>query len=1334
MRRIALALALFVVAPLVPARADWQVTRSPFDPALVARLERALATRPDDAAALSRLITLYRRYRTLDALTAEYTARAARHHDFADELVLGHLYRARGDHAHAADHYRLALAARPGDAHAELALAGEEVALKRADLARPLYLSAAKATRDPKAKRALLRKLADLALAPDRGLPKAEAVAEARTYFDQMLALDPKDDDTRRELAEALAQAGAYDDASVEWRKIADHLGADPAARTQAWLRIGELEESGGHDDRAKSAYDRAYRLAPRGHYLRRAAIEKLIGVARKHDELRALAGSWERDWPAEGRGFDEWDTLARLYDELGDAPRAESCFRQALAKDARAVDARRHLIALLEREQRPTEVIAEYRKLIASAPGEPKFRLELAEKLWAQDGAKEALAIAERLGHQTRDPQVHGQLAELYQRWSLTAVDPAARRRLGALALAERELLVRLEPSEATHLIDLGELYFQRGRKEQALATWRRLLTLGGKKPAEMARLADVYADHDLPGEALELYQKAVKLAPDDLALRKGLAAALERMHRDREAEAAWQDLFDRAIAKKQPQLELEVRGRWVATLERTGRLSARLPDFRARFDRAGDAATLTAYGLLTADSELKLGKLDEAETVLEALGHRAPDDETRAESLIGLAQVYRARHQPKRVIAALEAAAKLSPRRARELYSQIAALSLELYRDSDALTYAKKAIELGPTDAQAQLKLAEVLEKRDQLDGAEAAYRRALELDDRLWKAHFVLARLQLRRGEYAEAARLYRDVIRRAPDEQQVVDAARRALDLDEYLGSLTELEHELGPLAYAHPDKKVYRNLLVELYGRYAGPLLQPARAGDANARAKLKQLGEHALRPLLDVLVDGEPAQKRLAVELLGQLDNESAIGPLLELAQPKRHARALPGAPAVDAIDLRVGAALAAAELATPKSAGALARLAEDPEKEIRIAALFGLGRTRAPEAEAALVRGLSDGNGEVAATACLGLARQRSGSGSFKPLAEVVRLLRDPAEPEVARAACAVALGAISGAPERELAVARRALLQTLSEGAGEVEAKAAWAYGAIAPTGPLPKEAAQALLTAIFVKRDPVRRAAIEALAHHPAPLAFSAPPRSEDGLDVRGWVAWLGAASPTSPSVPPSLWRGDEAQIAQAIVDALSRHRDVVLRTLADLDGRSGELALGPLATAALEPSDRKALATLGAQLLPAVEQVSHDADPLVRAAATRVLVELPGGLPRAIAALSDPAPEVRLATVEALGACVDPSTNAAAAGAPGARERLTADALTRALGAADWRERRAAAFALGGALSCPGPGHPDAARRLLPALTSAELKDESGFVREAARDALERARRN
>src|SRR5207247_6308788 len=120
------------------------------------------------------------------------------------------------------------------------------------------------------------------------------------------------------------------------------------------------------------------------------------------------------------------------------------------------------------------------------------------------------------------------------------------------------------------------------------------------------------------------------------------------------------------------------------------------------------------------------------------------------------------------------------------------------------------------------------------------------------RLWKAQVALARLLIRGGQFHEAKGVYRDVLARAPEDEVVLDAARKALDLEEYLGTLGELEKEIRPLEFAHQQKPVYRKVLLELYARYAPPLVQAACCDD-RAKATLPCLGGHGLRPLLEPL-------------------------------------------------------------------------------------------------------------------------------------------------------------------------------------------------------------------------------------------------------------------------------------------------------------------------------------------------------------------------------------------------------------------------------------------------------------------------------------------------
>jgi tetratricopeptide (TPR) repeat protein len=1291
-----------------PARADWQVKRDPFDPRLVARYKELLHRNPSDVDALKRLTALYRAHRGLEALERECDATAARTHDVADQLLAGHVHRARGDPAGAERAYSAAHEEHPEDWRAAIALGEAELAAKRSAPARALFEAALAGANDPKVRKAVLEKLIALSLAPDRGLPRKEAMAEARRAFDELLRVDPKNDAIRRELAEALA---AHDDpaaAAVEWAAIASHLDGDPLRRAEALSRAGELHLAAGDEVEALAAFRRCLPLLPRRHALWREAIEHIAGVYRKRDRLREVIAEWERAWPEAGRDFVEWDVLGRLAEEVGDAARARAAYERALAKDPHALETRRRLIVLHQRAGDEAQVIAEYRRLIAVAPGEPRFRVELAERLHkTPEGEREAVALCERTGQKTRDPAVHGALGELYTRWGMKDA-----------ALREEELLVRLEPDDDSHLVALGELYYQAGNKERALETWRRLLRGVGKREQRMARLAEVYGEHELPGESLDLYQKAVTLSPDDPGLNKGLAQALERMHRDGEAGTRWTTILERAIATRDRALALEARQRILQVYAKTGQLGRKVEEFAGRMKGGGEEAL--QYGLLAADGNLKLGRVEVAERLLITLSERDGDPELKADAEVGLAQVERQRHRVREVVAHLRRATELSPRRARELYPQIAELSLELYRDRDALTFAKKAVELFPTDTQAHVRLGEILEKKDDLDGAAAALKRARELDDRLWRVYFQLARIEIRAGRYSKAARWYREVLHRAPNEELVLDAARRAIDLEEFLGTLGDLERELAQLAYAHADKRVYRNLLVELDRRYAAPLVVAAHGGDQAARHELERLGEHGLDPLLDVLVDGDTKEVLGAAALLGELSNPSAAGLLLRLATA-RPPRVGPRTTTQTAknelprIEVRSAAALAGARLAAAKDVPMLLELLGSPERALRSAALAGLERFGDDaRAIAGIGRALADGAAEVQAMACLATARLYAGRGRHPPIGGPALAFSDQTRDERARAACAVALGVavavgVGTAAQRAALVPQ--LVAGLDEGAPLLGHATAWA---LAVSGEV--AARRALARAVFEGPEVVRDAAVGALYGSRLPTnedwarwptrTVQAITSSGDAIDLEARLGELTRFSAPERNLS-ELWEA----LTAAIETTLGRHRDLVLRTLADLDTGTEGLGLGPLTPAAPDPASHAELARLGRRVLPILEELATKGDAAVRERALRVLCRLDGGSTAIVRALGSDRPAFRLA---ALAALARPSSVAAESAAAATTEKLRA-----ALTSRSWEERRAAALVL--------KRFPTLAAALRPFLATA-ARDENGLVATSAAAAL------
>ncbi|TMQ10071.1 MAG: tetratricopeptide repeat protein, partial [Deltaproteobacteria bacterium] len=131
------------------------------------------------------------------------------------------------------------------------------------------------------------------------------------------------------------------------------------------------------------------------------------------------------------------------------------------------------------------------------------------------------------------QDAGVLSAIADMYTRWGKED-----------LAIAEYERLAKLEPDDPGHLVTLGEQYWAKGDKARAIATWKRLVATG--KASGFAKLGEVMAEHNQPGEARVSFDKAVALDPKNPEIYKVRAVFLEAQKQYGDALADWEKVLD--------------------------------------------------------------------------------------------------------------------------------------------------------------------------------------------------------------------------------------------------------------------------------------------------------------------------------------------------------------------------------------------------------------------------------------------------------------------------------------------------------------------------------------------------------------------------------------------------------------------------------------------------------------------------------------------------------------------------------------------------------------------------------------------------------------------
>ena len=486
------------------------------------------------------------------------------------------------------------------------------------------------------------------------------------------------------------------------------------------------------------------------------------------------------------------------------------------------------------------------------------------------------------------------------------------------------------------------------------------------------LSALGDVYLEHEMNAEALAAFREAVQLESQNNAPKKQLAGALERNKDYASSRKIWEELSEKSKTSGDKMLAREARTRIVAMWGFEHLLEGQVTPLTAKFNAAPPDIEA---GRMLAEVQGHLRKLGDAEATLRKVTTAAPGD---ADSYLALERVLVQENKLSDAILVLEKLVAVDPKTARQLYQRMSAYATQLSRDGDAIKYAARAVELNPDDAEGHRRLADMYRSKQDNEHAIGEYRAAIQKNDRLFTVYPDLADLLNLNGQTDEADRLYRRVIRGAPDEELVSRAARSSMQINLGKGTLESLEQELLPLAIGNPQKKVYRRLLIAVYENLTFALVQKSKFGSGKdaeaARSALARIGGRAVKPLLDALVDGDGGQQRVAIDVLGYVQNRNAGPALLAFAMgpaesplrtramlacgalrdpnllPKYEALLFPkgdGGESMSSDQIAVAASWAVAKLGDKRAQPLLRKLASNGTPDMRAFAALGLGLTK---------------------------------------------------------------------------------------------------------------------------------------------------------------------------------------------------------------------------------------------------------------------------------------------------------------------------------------------------------------------------------------------------
>lgn len=1195
---------------------------------LIERYSRIVLSQPGSPFPLQRLAQLYRdKDGNLGALVKDFEARAAQSgaDQYAATVSLAGIYKIDGRPDDAIKTYEKAIGLKSSDPVALLALA--RLLQDRGDAAgaRKRYEDALALQTAPADKEQTLRTLMTLAL-------DGKDFAGAKAFHQQLVKMDPTRLLVRGELGRELFQRAEYEKAEAEFKDLVAAAAGDNRTLAPALKDLGKAQAKAHKNQEALATLKKALAAAGQEAAVRAEIYETITEIYRADQQLPVLITQIEAEHPND---FQRLALLGGLYEETGDAAKALETYRKALAVNPRHIDLRLKVIRVLQSQGELDKAIAEYEALIRAAPNNPQFVFEQCEALMQRGDRTRAMKLLTELEARGQtDEEVLSRLADFY----------------GRIGDSERSLkvltrLAQIGANDPGHLVDLGDRYFQDGNQALAVQTWRRILTTITPRARALAALGEVYLEHDMTADALASFKEAAALEPQNLVYKKQLASALERSRSYRESRVLWQELADKARQNGDKILAREARSRIVTLWGFERILDAQIPALQTKF---GATPPDIEAGRMLAEVQLHLRKLGDAEATLRKVIQSAPGD---ADSYLALERVLVQQNKTGEAIAVLEKLVAVEPKRARELYQRMAQYALQLYKDDDAIKYAARAVELNPDDAEGHRRLGEMYRQRQDVEHAIVEFRAAIAKNDRLYITYLELADLLLSKGQGEEADRLFRRVIRGAPDEELVSRAARLSMQINLGKGTLESLEQELLPLAIGNPQRKVYRRLLVEIYGNLTFALVQRSRHGSGKdaeeARAALARIGSRAVKPLLDALADGDAGQQRVAIDVLGYVQNKNAGSALFAFATgqaeaplrtramlacgalrdtallPKYEALLFPkqegGGEAMASDKIAEAASWSVAKLGDKKALPLLRKLAQSGTPPMRAFAALGLGAIKDRSSVALLsatARSLDGGTvARAAAAYALGEVGAESESTTLVTLAEgtdalprqmailaLARMGASKSEPPGGKAALAAITDAVfSGEGEGGRAHDSSETLRIAA-----ASSLALLATKGAADTRPDPLPAPDETVDAEAVLDQLVPRG-LSAKDRAAALVAFAGPleraarsaldtstERARAVLDALG--ARDGAFEPfLGPEDAPELAaaRGKAREIAAAVepsVITLSRHPDPSMRTKALLmlsrsKSDAASTAIGQAVTDTNESVQRVALASIG-----------------------------------------------------------------------------------------------------------------------------------------------------
>jgi tetratricopeptide (TPR) repeat protein len=361
---------------------------------------------------------------------------------------------------------------------------------------------------------------------------KTGRIRDAVMEAEEIIRRDPKNLDARKLLGRIYLRSLGDLQAGTQSRDLLNRAIEQYEAITELepknpenLLLLGRLYRINNDLTKAEQAFKKAVSLQPGSE---EASITLAYLYVEMGDADRAI--QLLLAVPEAQRTSKTYAALGYTYEQKRDFKSAIDAYRKAVDQEDDNLEARRGLAQNLVNDNQPEAALKQYEAIVEADPHDAQSYTRIAEIYRRQGKLDEAMAALKSAESEMPDSlEIPYSMALIYQ--AQGKFDEAAKVLQQLLDKSEKagNSTANDRRNRAVFLERLGSLYRDAGKSQQALDTFRQMLSLGDEIASRgYQQIIDTYREQKQYAQATETAQEAARKLPKDRTLKLVLASQL--------------------------------------------------------------------------------------------------------------------------------------------------------------------------------------------------------------------------------------------------------------------------------------------------------------------------------------------------------------------------------------------------------------------------------------------------------------------------------------------------------------------------------------------------------------------------------------------------------------------------------------------------------------------------------------------------------------------------------------------------------------------------------------------------------------------------------------